>query len=102
MANLVQMMKQAASMRKELKQMQRDLSRRTVEFASGGVSVVASGDMSVKSIQIDAAMLEGAKADDLARQVVTAVNGALSAAKKQAGSEMSKLTGALGLPGMLE
>ena len=100
MANMMEMMKQAATMRKEMKRIQKELARKTVEFSNGGVSVVARGDMSIQGVTINPETVDLSDANRLARQITTAVNGALSAAKKQAGSEMSQLTSGLGLPGM--
>jgi DNA-binding YbaB/EbfC family protein len=100
MANMFQMMKQAATMQRELKRIQKELSRQSVEFENGGVKVVARGDMTVERVDITADALQGATPEKLGRQVTTAVNGALAAAKKQAGEQMQKLTQGAGLGGL--
>lgn len=96
MADMFKMMKQASSMRKQMKKMQKELQRFTVEGSSGYVKVVATGDMALKSVEIEPAGLEPGKRDRLQGMVVTAVNNALRNAKKQAGSEMAKMSGGLG------
>jgi len=98
MANILKMVKQAASMQKEIKSIQKDLARKTVEFTGGGlVTVVARGDMSIDSIKIDPKLVNSSDTGRIEDLVVSAVNGALQVAKKQAESEMSKLAGGLGL-----
>jgi len=102
MANILKIMKQAATMGKELKQIQKELAQKTVESSSGGgiVTVVARGDMSVDSIKIDPKAVDRSRTEELEGLIVSAVNGALGAVKKEAGGEMSKLAGGTGLADM--
>ena len=100
MANMFQMMKQAAQMQMELKRVQKQLAKQTVTFENAGVVVSARGDMSIDSVSIAQNLLVAGNAEKLGRQITSAVNGALAAAKKQAGAEMSKLAGAGGLGGL--
>ena len=94
MAKLMNMMKQAAS----LKKMQKKLSKKKVECSSPGgeVSVTARGDMSVSSISIDPEQLKAANPRRLEKQIVSTVNSALDSAKKMAAGEMAKMTGGMG------
>jgi DNA-binding YbaB/EbfC family protein len=98
MANMIKMVSQAATMRKQMKRMQKELSKQTVEITSnnGKVTVSARGDMSIKEIRIDPSAFEELKLDRLEKVIATTVNSALNAAKKTAGSEMSKMSGGLG------
>ncbi len=98
MAKMMKMMQQAAGMRKQMKKMQKELEKKVVEVKSnnGKVTVSARGDMSVKSITIDPSALEELKLDRIEKILVTTVNAALNAAKKTAGTEMSKMQGGLG------
>lgn len=98
MANMMKMVSQAATMRKQMKRMQKELSKQTVEITSnnGKVTVSARGDMSIKEIRIDPSAFEELKLDRLEKVIATTVNSALNAAKKTAGSEMSKMSGGLG------
>ncbi len=95
------MMKQAVQMRGEMKKIQKALAGQTVEFSSGAIKVVCKCDMSLDRITIDPAQVEPGKVDKLERQLVSAINGALSAAKEKAAGEMQKLTGGLGLDGLM-
>jgi DNA-binding YbaB/EbfC family protein len=101
--NMFKMMKQAATMQKEMKQIQKSLAKKTATFSVEGGLIVATarGDMTLESIKIDPKVMENIKMDKLERVLVTAVNGAMSGAKDMAGSEMSKMAGDMGLGGML-
>lgn len=96
--NMMKMMKEAGSMKKEMKQLQRELENKTVEYSARGgkITVVARGDMSIQSIKIDPQSIAPDRAEKLEELIVTGVNGALKAAKKKAGAEMSKMTGGMG------
>ena len=100
MANMMKMMKQAASMQKNMKKMQEDLAAQTVEFSSGGgmVTVQATGDMAIKSIKIDPTVVDSEDVEMLEDLVLAAVDGALSASKELAKNEMRKITGGMDLP----
>jgi len=102
MTNIMKLMKQAASMQKNMEKMKEDLASQTVQFSSGGgmVTVVAKGDMSIQSIKIDPRVIDASDAEMLEDLVLTAVDGALKASKDMAAKEMSKLTAGMGLPGM--
>ena len=103
MANMFEMMKQAMSMQRELKNVQKQLAKQTSEFSGKGglVKVVTRGDMTVESIKIDPQLINPADSGRLEQYVVAAVNGGLVAAKEKAAKEMSKLTAGMGLPDML-
>lgn len=95
------MMKQAMQMRSEMKKVQKALASQTVDFSSGAIKVTCKCDMSIDRITIDPAQVETGKCDKLERQLVSAINGALSAAKAKAAAEMQKLTGGMGLDGLM-
>ena len=95
MAGMFDMMKKAASMQKQMKQIQKELARKTAEGSSGIVTVVARGDMSVKSVAIDGE-IGSIDLPKLEGMLVAATNSALDSAKKMAGGEMTKMTGGLG------
>ncbi len=98
--NLMKMMKQAAEMQKKMEGIQADLAQKTVEFSSGGgmVTVVARGDMSVASIRIDPKAVDPNDVEMLEDLVLSAVEGALKAARDMAAQEMQALTSGLNLP----
>ncbi len=100
MANMFEMMKQAVSMQRELKNVQKQLAKQTVEYAGKGglVKVLARGDMTIDSVKIDPQLVNINEISRLEQAVTAAINGSLLAAKEKAGKEMSKLTSGLGLP----
>ena len=102
MTNIMKLMKQAASMQKNMEKMKEELANRTVEFSSGGgmVTAVAKGDMTIESIKINSQVINPEDAEMLEDLVLAAVDGALKASKDMAAKEMSKLTAGMGLPGM--
>lgn len=95
MANMLKMMKQV----KQVKKMQKELARKTVEVKSsdGSVTIVAKGDMSVKSITIDPDLLDPSRRERLQKILVSTVNSALDSSKKAAANDMQRLTGGMGL-----
>jgi DNA-binding YbaB/EbfC family protein len=99
MVNMFKMIKEAASMQRELKEIQKGLARQSFEYSSGDNMVTATvrGDLTLDSVKIKPEALTALKLEHLERRVTQAVNGALETAKKKAGEKMAKLTGGLGL-----
>ena len=102
MPNMMKLMKQAASMQKNMEKLQEELASRTVEFSSGGgmVKAVAYCDGSLASIKIDPKVVDPADCEMLEDLVRAAVDGALTSAKQTASEEMAKITSGLGIPGL--
>jgi DNA-binding YbaB/EbfC family protein len=100
MKNMFSMMKEAASMKKNLKKIQDGLKRQRVEYdaGNGNVKAVARGDASIVSITIDPDFFKNASVKDMEKMVLKAVDGALEEAKKLSAEEMSKMAGEMGLP----
>lgn len=94
MAKMMNMMRQM----KQVKRMQKQLAAKTVEISSndGNVTVVARGDMSIKSISIKPEAIQSMKLDRLEKLLASTVNGALDSSKKAAASDMAKMSGGLG------
>lgn len=100
MPNMLKMLKDAVLAQKNIKKIQNELSRKTVECtgAGGKVRVVAAGDATIASISIDPSLLNPASADELGRQIAQAVNGALDEAKKISAELMKGMMSDMGLP----
>lgn len=103
MSSIGKLMKQAARMQQQMEAVQAQLAQRTVEATSGGgmVKVSARCDGSVASIRIDPQAINPADAAMLEDLVLVAVNSAIASAKEVAGAEMSKVTGGMGMPGLM-
>lgn len=100
--DLQKLMKQAQEMQAGMQKTQEELATKTVEASAGGgkVSVVANGAGDVQSISIDPAVVDPEDVEFLQELILSAVQEAVTKGKEMATSEMSKLTGGLGLPGM--
>jgi len=74
----------------------------TVEATSGGgaVTVVATGDQRVVSVDIDPAVIDPDDADFLAEMILVAVNDAMEQSQELAKSKLGGLTGGLKIPGL--
>lgn len=98
--DMMKMMKQAASMQKDMKKKQKALAKQIVEFSSanGAVTVKMSCDMKVQSVQIQPEMVNPAEVKKLEIAVTDAVKGALNRAQDEAAKEMKSLTAGLNLP----
>ncbi len=102
MANLMKLMKQAATMRQEMERVQAEIAEETVEFTSGGgaVKAVVCGDMTLKAITIDPQVVDPEDVDMLQDLVLAAVTGALKEARRISEDKMRAVTAGMGLPGM--
>jgi nucleoid-associated protein EbfC len=100
MKNMFQMIKEAASMQKNVKRIQAQLREKTVEYSSGPgqVTATARGDGSIARISIDPSVIAPERASDLEKMVLKAVDGALDAAKKLGATEMKAFAAKMGLP----
>lgn len=98
--DMMKMMKQAASMQKDMKKKQKQLAKQTVEFSSknGAVTVNMSCDMKIQSVQIQPEIANPAEVKKLEIAVCDAVKGAINLAQSEAAKEMKSLTAGLNLP----
>ena len=97
--NLNKLMKQAQKMQEQMAKTQAGLEEKTVEVSAGGgkVKVVANGAGEVISIKIDKAIVDANDVEFLEEVVLSGVKQAIEQGKAVAQSEMSKITGGLGL-----
>jgi len=100
--NLNKLMKQAQKMQEQMAKVQADLEEKTVEVAAGGgkVTVIANGAGEVVSIKIDKAIVDPNDVEFLEEVVLSGVKSAIEQGKALAQSEMTKITGGLGMPGL--
>jgi DNA-binding YbaB/EbfC family protein len=100
--NLNKLMKQAQKMQEQMAQTQAELAEKTVEVqaAGGKITVVANGAGEVLSIKIDKEIVDPNDVAFLEEAVLSGVKGAIEQGKAIAQSEMTKITGAMGMPGL--
>src|SRR6187200_2640313 len=100
--NLNKLMKQAQKMQEKMAQAQADLAEKTVEVqaAVGKITVVANGAGEVTSIKIAKEIVDPEDVEFLEEAVLSGVKQAIAQGKDLAQSEMTKITGGLGLGGL--
>jgi DNA-binding YbaB/EbfC family protein len=94
------MMKQAQKLQSEIKRIQDEVGEKTVEASAGGgmVTVVANGRQEIVSLKIDPEVVDKDDIEMLEDLIVAAVNESKRRSQEMMMSEISKLTGGLGLP----
>jgi nucleoid-associated protein EbfC len=100
--NLNKLMKQAQKMQEQVAKTQAELGGKTIEVSAGGgkVKVVANGAGDIVSIKIDREIVDPDDVEFLEEVVLSGVKGAIEQGKAIAQSEMTKITGGLGMPGL--
>lgn len=100
MGNMNGMMKKMQKLQNQMQKMQEDLKQRTVEVSAGGgaVKLVLNGEKQVQSITIDPEVVNPEDVEMLQDLIAAAFNEGLQKVDDMLTSEMSKLTGGLGLP----
>ncbi|AKJ63789.1 YbaB/EbfC family nucleoid-associated protein [Kiritimatiella glycovorans] len=98
MKNMGKLLKQAASMQKDLQKKQAELAEKEVEFSSGGgaVKATATCDLQIRSIKIDPSAVDPDDVEMLEDLVTSAVDGALGKARETMQSELGGIAGGLG------
>ena len=89
-------------MQAQMAKAQADLAEKTVEVSAGGgkVKVTANGAGDVIAIKIDKEVVDPNDVAFLEEIVLSGVQGAIEQGKSLAQSEMQKITGGLGMPGL--
>ena len=96
--NMNKMLAQVQKMQEDMMAAQEALKDEQVEATAGGgmVKVVVTGDLVVKSIEIDPEAIDPEDADMLSDLVLAAVNEGMRSAQELAAAKMSGVTGGLG------
>ena len=98
--NMAGMMKKVQKMQADMKKMQDELKKKTVEVSVGGGvdKVVMNGEKQMQSLVIDKAAVDPEDVEMLQDLILSAVNQAMVQVDEMMASEMSKLTSGLNLP----
>ena len=91
--------KEAMQMRSEAKRIQNEIQKVRAEYANGGITVIAKGDMTIDKISVTPDAYEEVKAGRPQRfetMLLNVVNGALKRAKDATQAEMAKMMQASG------
>ena len=102
--NMNQIMQQAKKMQESLAEAQDKAKDLEVSASAGGgmVKVTASGDMQLKTIEIDPEALDPEDVELLQAMILAAVNDALTSASEAANNEVAAATGlgGMNIPGL--
>lgn len=101
-ANIQQLAKQAQKMQAQMDEATAELEEKEYTATSGGgaVSVVATGKMEVKTLEIKPEVVDPEDVEMLSDLVIAAVNEALRAAAADKEQTMEKLSGGINIPGL--
>ena len=100
--NQAAMMKQAQKMQQEMLRMQAEQEAKTFSATSGGgmVTATVNGKHELVNLEIKPDAVDPDDVEMLQDMILAAVNEAMRAADAEAASNMSRLTGGLGLGGL--
>ncbi len=102
MHNIGNIMKQAKKMQEKIGRLQQELESKTIEAQSGGgmVKVLVNGKFEIVSLKIEKEVVNPEDVEMLQDLIAAAVNEGIRKSQEMASSEMAKITGGLGIPGM--
>src|SRR5205809_7153628 len=100
--NINKYMQQAKKMQEQMSKSLAELENKTVELSAAGVKVkvTANGAGDVLAIKIDKEVVDPNDVEFLEEMVLSAVQQAVEQGKALAQSEMTRITGGLGIPGL--
>jgi DNA-binding YbaB/EbfC family protein len=98
--DLEALLARAREVQTRLAELQRELARRSVEGSAGGgmVVAVASGDLRIREVRIEPALLQSGDRQMLQDLVAAAVNAAIASAQRMVQEEMQRVAGAPVVP----
>jgi len=98
--SMMQMLKQARAMQKQMKVIQKKVDKRelSVMSADGKIEIVITGKLNVRRVLLDQSVLETPDKRVLQDQLVLAMNTAIAKAQNLMASEMQKMAGEMGIP----
>ncbi len=101
-SNMQQLARKAQQLQEQVKQIEAELEQKEYTASAGGdaVKATATGKMELKSIEIKPEVVDPDDVEMLSDLVLAAVNEALRAAASDRSTQMDKLSGGLGMPGL--
>jgi len=100
LGNIRDLMSKAQEMQAQMKQLQDEMAKRTVNADAGGgmVSATVNGRLEVTAVKIDKSKIDVNDTEMLEDMIVSAVRAAQAKAAAEMATEMHKLTAGLNLP----
>ena len=101
-SNMQSMIKQAQKMQEDMASMQAELEAREYDVAAGGgvINVKINGKKEILSVKIDPVVVDPDDIETLEDLLTAAVKEAIKKVESDSASEMQKITGGLGMPGL--
>ena len=101
--NMNSMIKQAQKMQEDMQNLQAELDEREYEVSAGGgaVTVKINGKREILDMTISEEIVDPDDIETLADILVAAVNEAIKKVDSVNAEEMGKITGGLGIPGLM-
>ena len=101
-SNMQGMLRQAQKMQADMESLQEELKTREYTASSGGgmVSVVVTGERTIKSLDINPEVVDPDETEMLGDLIIAAVNEAFRTASETEAEEMEKITGGMNIPGL--
>ena len=98
--NMNAMMQKVQKLQKQMTKMQEEIKQREVEVSAGGgaVKVVMNGDKKLISLTLDKSAVDPEDVEMLQDLISAAINQCMDKVDDMMKTEMSKITGGLGLP----
>ena len=100
--NMNAMLRQAQKMQEDMEALQAELDEREYDISAGGgmVTLKINGKKEVLSMDIKPEIVDPDDTETLADIIIAAVNEGIKRVEETNSSEMAKVTGSIGLPGM--
>ena len=100
--NMSAMLRQAQKMQEDMEALQADLDSREYDISAGGgvVEVKINGKKEILSINIKPEIVDPDDIEMLSDILVAAVNEAIKRVEETNSTEMAKITGSVGIPGL--
>ncbi len=101
-ANMNHMIRQAQKMQEDMQTLQAELDERVYDISAGGgmVKLSINGKKEVLRLEISPEIVDPDDTETLADIITAAVNQAIKQVDDTNASEMQKITGSMGLPGL--
>jgi DNA-binding YbaB/EbfC family protein len=89
-----------AKMVYELKKIQSQLAKETIEVEAGAVTVKINGEQKIKAVHIDPDKFDVDNLEQLEKNIESAVTQAITQSQQVAAEKMKAISGGLGIPGL--
>lgn len=100
--NMSGMLRQAQKMQEQMQELSAELEEReyTVKAGGGAVTVVITGKKEIRSLEIDPDIVDPDDIETLTDVLTAAFNESIKKVEDTQQEEMSKITGAMNIPGL--